>query len=84
MDVVKLVAVPHGLWKPRNVQDSMFWNGSMVMVLWTGIMDDIKPYLSTKMKKDEVENFHKSRAGELSWRTCHDKLYSTGLLRNWR
>jgi hypothetical protein len=75
MDAVKLLAMPRGLWKPRNVQDSMFWNSSAVTVLWRGIWDDIKPYLLTKTK------IYKSRAGELSWRTCHDKLYSTGLFK---
>ena len=81
MEAVKLLAVPRGLWKPRNVQGLTFWNGSTVTALWTGIWDDIKPYLLTKTKKGEVESFHKSRAGKLSWRTCHDKLYSTGLFK---
>ena len=36
---------------------------------------------STEVKKGEVESFHKSRAGELSWRTCHDKLNKKGVFK---
>jgi len=59
-----------------TVPSAKFWDGGAVTRLWAGIWEDVKPHLLTKTKKGmDEETIHKSRPGELSWRTCFDKFY---------
>ena len=46
-----------------------------VTKLWDGIWSYLGPFLMMKfMMADEHWSYHKSRKGQIAWRSCHDKL----------
>ncbi len=54
------------------------WDGAMVTTLWADIWEDFVPYTCTKttMKEDGVDyvSTHKSRSGQVAWRSIYNKL----------
>jgi hypothetical protein len=77
MKVIRYFGEVRGVWKIGH--GSNIWNGETVTKLWAGIWDDVKPYLFTKTVKSTCVSYHKSRTGQLAWRTCYDKFKRTGL-----
>ena len=55
---------------------SNYWNGASVTKVWDGVWRDVLPWLATWTKYDDgrEDSNHKSRVGDMSWRTCHNKL----------
>jgi hypothetical protein len=82
MGAVEHFAKLRGVWRPDHAQN--YWNGGTVTRLWEGVWDDMKPFLETVTKYDEEDkpdSTHKSRCGDLRWRTCHDKLLKCGVFK---
>jgi hypothetical protein len=66
-----------GVWKPWHVKSEDYWNGVTITKLWEGICGDLLPLMETVTNYDDASNpssKHKSRPGDLRWRTCHDRL----------
>ena len=74
MRVVEHFARMRGVWKPNNANN--YWNGKTVTTLWNGVWNDLKPYLLTVTSYDDgrPDSTHKSRCGEITWRTCHERF----------
>ena len=69
-----------GVWWPANAKD--YWNGETVTQLWDGIWGDLRVHLTTVTKHaGKPDSTHKTRSGDLAWRTCHDKLQSAGVFK---
>ena len=66
------------LGKKENVwhSDVKHWTGQRVTVLWSSIWDELHPYLG-----DKTGNKVKSRDGQISWRTCYNKMQGAGLFK---
>jgi hypothetical protein len=80
MKVVQHFAEIRSVWRPRNARN--FWNGATVTKLWDGIWSDLGPFLVTEtMMADGHWSYHKSRKGQIAWRTCHDKLTRKGVFK---
>jgi hypothetical protein len=81
--VVEHYAKRRGVWKPLT-GGSDYWNGETVTKVWDGVWKDMLPLLATWTSFDDgrEDSDHKSRVGDISWRTCHNKLYSTGVYKS--
>ena len=56
--------------------DVKHWTGHRVTVLWSSIWSELHPYLG-----DKTGNKVKSRDGQISWRTCYNKMQVAGLFK---
>jgi pyridoxine/pyridoxamine 5'-phosphate oxidase len=65
----------------RSQRVTNYWKGDTVTKLWDAVWADMGLHLvtETKLVKGQGVTYHKSRAGSLSWRTCHDKLRVKGV-----
>ena len=57
------------------------WNGKHVTTLWSTIWPKLDQFLRTKTKcvgNDKVSK-DKSRKGQISWRSCYNKMQAQGL-----
>ena len=73
MKVVQHFVEIWSIWRPRNARN--FWNGATVTKIRDGIWSDLEPFLVTVTMMDDAHwSYHKSRKGQIAWRTCHDKL----------
>lgn len=80
MAVVEHYGRVRGVWRPANAKD--YWNGETVTQLWDGIWGDLRVHLTTVTKHaGKPDSTHKTRSGDLAWRTCHDKLQSAGVFK---
>lgn len=80
MSVVEHYARIRRVWRPPNTDN--YWNGGTITRLWDGVWCDLKPFLQTITRyadEDKPDSTHKSRCGDLRWRTCHDKLNKRGV-----
>ena len=79
MCVVKEYATRQNVWKSKGATN--YWKGDTVTKLWDAVWADMGPHLvtETKLVKGQGVTYHKSRAGSLSWRTCHEKLQVKGV-----
>ena len=61
------------------------WNGETVTTLWSSIWGDLLPYLSTVTVNNQdpgsQASLHKTRASQISWRTCYNKMSHQGKLK---
>ena len=59
------------------------WDGANVTDLWSAIWSDFDPYLHTETQRarGQPASHHKSRRGQLAWRTCYNKLENSGILK---
>jgi hypothetical protein len=74
MALVKHYGQLRNCWRPRNAYN--YWNGATVTKLWDSIWRDMGPLLltETQLEQGRGKTYHKSRSGQLSWRTCHEKV----------
>ena len=81
--VVEHYAKQRGVWKPLT-GGSDYWNGETVTKVWDGVWKDMLPLLATRTIFDDgrEDSDHKSRVGDISWRTCHNKLFSKGVYKS--
>jgi hypothetical protein len=81
--VVEHYAKRRGVWKPLT-GGSDYWNGETVTKVWDGVWKDMLPLLATRTIFDDgrEDSDHKSRVGDISWRTCHNKLFSKGVYKS--
>jgi hypothetical protein len=59
------------------------WDGETVTTLWSTIWYRLDPYLRTETEianGDEI-SYGKSRRGQISWRTCYNKMQLKGLFK---
>ena len=65
---------------------SDYWNGASVTKVWDGMWWDMLPLLVTLTKYDDgrEDSNDKSRVGDISWRTCHNKLEKGGVCKSLR
>ena len=77
LEVVKYFA------EQRNVWTDGQWDGKSVTCLWDGIFEDVRPFLLTVMKSNDgkPDSYHKSKCGNLSWRTCYDKFIKADIFK---
>ena len=56
------------------------WDGEKFTKLWSTIWCNLDPYLRTKTQrnKNSSTTYHKSRQGQIAWRTCYNKMYAEG------
>ena len=56
------------------------WGGGTVTKLWSTIWCKLDPYLRTKTQRDKNSSttYHKSRQGNIAWRTCYKKCMQKG------
>ena len=59
------------------------WGGESVTKLCSTIWCKLDPYLRTKTQRDKISSttYHKSRQGQIAWRTCYNKMYAEGLFK---
>lgn len=84
MAAVEHYARLRGVWKPDKVKCSEYWNGATMTKLWEGVWFDLKPLLETVTTSKDTSKpttKHKSRPGDLRWRSCHDKLADAGIFK---
>ena len=57
------------------------WNGKHVTTLWSTIWPKLDPYLRTETQcnKNDKASKDKSRKGQMSWRSCYNKMQAQGL-----
>ena len=74
-----------GVWKPVTAGGD-YWNGASVTKVWDGVWRDVLPLLATWTKYDDgrEDSNHKSRVGDISWRTCHNKFEKGGVYKSLR
>ena len=85
MKVIEHFGWRWGVWKPM-MAGSKYWNGALVTKVWDGVWRDMLPLLATWTKYDDgrEDSNHKSRVGDISWRTCHNKLEKVGVYKSLR
>ena len=83
MKVVEHYARTRSVWKPLNA-GSDYWDGETVTKLWDGVWKDLFPQLVTCTTYDDEreDSWHKSRVGDISWRTCHNKFLDGGVFKS--
>ena len=73
MGEVKHFARLEGVWL------EVCWTVPAVTRMWSAIWPRLEPYLRTQtMHKNGKISDKKSRQGQISWRTCYNKLYQDG------
>ena len=67
MSKVEEIGQEDKVWVPYNQ-----WDGETVTNLWSTIWCKLDPYMRTKTQRDKNSSttYHKSRQGQISWRTC--------------
>ncbi len=83
MMVVQHFARMRGVWKPLTA-GSDYWDGETVTRVWDGVWKDLLPLLRTCTTYDDEreDSWHKSRVGDISWRTCHNKFLDGGVFKS--
>ena len=78
MGLVQIFAKEKKIWVKFNE-----WNDVTVITLWSSIWSDLLPYLSkVTVNKDapgSETSLHKSRASQVSWQTCYNKICKQGV-----
>ena len=65
-----------GVWLERG------WDSASITTLWSTIWPRLEPYLHTKtMTAAGNISLHKSRMGQITWRTCYNKMQKSGLFK---
>ena len=82
MKVVEHFARTRLVWKPLTA-GSDYWDGEIVTKVWDGVWKDLLPLLVTCTTYDvgREDSWHKSRVGDISWRTCHNKFLDGGVFK---
>jgi hypothetical protein len=72
MKVVEHFTRTRSGWKPLTA-GSDYCDGETVMKVWDGVWKYLLPLLVTCTTYDDgrKDSWHKSRVGDISWRTCH-------------
>ncbi len=83
MKVIEQFGRRRGVWKPTTA-GADYWDGASVTKVWDGVWRDMLPLLATWTKYDDgrEDSSHKSRVGDISWRTCHNKLEKGGVYKS--
>ena len=77
MRLVARLGRQEGVWhKNRSDCDAV-----SITTLWSTIWCHLDPFLRTKTDKVNVKKEDKSRKGQISWRTCYNKLSRKGQLK---
>ena len=78
MSKVKEIVREDKVWGPYSQ-----WDSETVTKLWSTILCKLDPYLRTKTQRDKNSSttYHKSRQGQITWRTCYNRIYAEGLLK---
>jgi len=67
----------NGVWLDRG------WDSASITTLWSTIWPRIEPYLYTEtMTAAGDVSLHKSRTGQLAWKTCYNKMQKRGLFKS--
>ena len=78
MSKVEYIGREDKVWVPYSQ-----WDGEKVNKLWSNIWCKLDPYMPTKSLSDKNSSttYHKSRQGQIAWRTCYKKMYAEGLFK---
>ena len=74
MGKLKVFAEEMDFWNPSH-----HWTGADVTTFWDKMWSKLDPYLRTETQAKNGISFHKSRQGQLSRRTCYNKMLKAGL-----
>ena len=72
MNIIEKFGRESNVWLPHNE-----WDGETITTLWSSIWDKLDPYLRTETQRQRGTNSitcDKSRKGQISWRTCYNKM----------
>ena len=83
MKVVEHFARTRSVWKPLTAGPD-YWDGETATKVWDGVWKDLLPLLVTCTTYDDgrEDSWHKSRVGDISWQTCHNKFLDGGVFKS--
>ena len=83
MKVVEHFARTQSVWKPWTACPD-YWDGETVTKMRDGVWKDLLPLLVTCTTYDDgrEDSWHKSRVGDNSWQTCHNRLLDGGVFKS--
>jgi hypothetical protein len=83
MKVVEHFARTRSVWKPLTAGPD-YWDGETVTKVWDAVWKDLLPLLVTCTTYDDgrEDSWYKSRVGDISWRTRHNKFLDGGVFKS--